>query len=88
MGCISHLCRGAFFYARGKHPAGQGGNLPYFIAYCRKIEDFKPEISLFFPIAKTVGGGGIIKNEKYPQQRSAKSTRKRRKRKEITRLTF
>ena len=52
-----------FFYARGKHPPGQGGNLPYFIAYCRKIEDFKPEISLSFPIAKTVGeaqdrGGG------------------------------
>lgn len=77
-----------FFYARGKHPPGQGESLPYFVAHCRKIEDFKPEISLFFPIAKTVGGGGIIKNEKYPQQRSAKSTRKRRKRKEITRLTF
>ena len=36
--------------------------MSYFIAYCRKNEDFKPEISLSFPIAKTVGGGGIIKN--------------------------
>lgn len=38
--------------------------MPYFIAYCRKIEDFKPEISPSFPIAKTVGGGGIIKRSK------------------------
>ena len=54
--------RGIFIYARGKHSPGQGGSLSYFIAYCRKNEDFKPEISLSFPIAKTVGGGGIIKN--------------------------
>lgn len=38
--------------------------MPYFVAHCRKNEDFKPEISPSFPIAKTVGGGGIIKSVK------------------------
>lgn len=64
-GRLLHLsgCGGLFFCVRGRNPAGQGGSLSYFIAYCRKNEDFKPEISLSFPIAKTVGGGGgIIKN--------------------------
>ena len=62
-GRLLHLsgCGGLFFCVRGRHPAGQGGNLPYFIAYCRKIEDFKPEISLSFPIAKAGGGGGYNK---------------------------
>ena len=43
-------------------PAGAEDGLSHFVAYCRKIWDFKPEISLSFPIAKTIGGGGIIKN--------------------------
>lgn len=53
----SERMRRPLFCARGRNQAGQGGSLPYFIAYCRKIEDFKPEISPSFPIAKTVGGG-------------------------------
>lgn len=65
-----------FFYVRGKPPPRQGGSLPYFIAYCRKIEDFKPEISLFFPIAKTVGGGGIIKNVKTTKNVKKKGNHK------------
>ncbi len=52
-------CSGLFFLRPGAEPGGAEDGLPHFVAYCRKIEDFKPEISLSFPIAKTVGGGGV-----------------------------
>lgn len=58
----SERMRRPLFLRPGAEPGGAEDGLPHFVAYCRKIEDFKPEISLSFPIAKTVGGGGIIKN--------------------------
>ena len=52
---------GDIYLCPGAAPAGAGGSLLDFVTYCCKMEDFKPEISLYFHLAKTIGGGGKMK---------------------------